>query len=106
MRIVPALEKLTGMTMAFSRIFRTTAATAALAVLLAAGVAHSTGTRQIESPALAAQTPAEEAFADAPYGVDPMVTGPTSASFKKEQADAGCHKAIWPDIPLACYPKR
>jgi hypothetical protein len=106
MRIVSALEKLTGMNMAFSRISRAAAGTAVFALLLAAGVAHSTGTRQIEGPALAAQTPAEEAFADAPYGVDPMVTGPTSASFKKEQADAGCNKAVWPDIPLACYPKR
>jgi hypothetical protein len=107
MRIVSMLEKLTGMTMAFSRIFRATAATATLAVLLAAGVAHSTGTRYIDAPAgLTQLTPAEEAFSDAPYGVDPMVTGPTSASFKQQQADAGCDKAVWPDIPLACYPKR
>jgi hypothetical protein len=35
-----------------------------------------------------------------------MVTGPTSASFKQEQAEAGCDRAVWPDIPLACYPKR
>jgi hypothetical protein len=95
------------MTMAFSRIFRATAGTAALALLLAAGVAHSTGTRHIEAPAgLAEQTAAEEAFSDAPYGVDPMVTGPTSASFKKEQAEAGCDKAVWPDISLDCYPNR
>lgn len=55
-------------------------------------------------PAILAATTAEEAFPDAPYGVDPMVTGPTSASFKKQQAQAGCDKAVWPDIPLACYP--
>jgi len=90
------------MTMAFSRVFRSTAATSAIALLLAAGVAHSTGTRQIEAPMT--QTAAEEAFADAPYGVDPMVTGPTSASFERKQADLGCDKAIWPNIPLACYP--
>lgn len=106
MRIVSALEKLTDMTMAFSRIFRATTGTAALAVLLAAGVAHSTGTRQIEGPALAGQTAAEEAFSDAPYGVDPMVTGPTSASFKKRQTQNGCDQAAWPDIPLDCYPNR
>lgn len=94
------------MTIAFPRIFRATAGTAVLALLLAAGVAHSTGTRQIEGPALATQTAAEEAFSDAPYGVDPMVTGPTSASFKSEQAENGCDKAVWPDIPLACYPDR
>ena len=39
------------MTMAFSRILRATVGTSAIAVLLAAGVAHSTGTRQIEGPA-------------------------------------------------------
>lgn len=93
------------MTMAFSRIFRTTLATSAVAVLLAAGVAHSTGTRHIDGPALP-RTAAEEAFSDAPYGVDPMVTGPTSASFKREQAENGCDKAVWPDVPLDCYPNR
>jgi len=107
MRIVSALEKLTGMTIAFSGIFRATAGTATLAVLLAAGVAHSTGTRHIEAPAgLEKLTAAEEVFADADYGVDPMVTGPTSASFKKQRAENGCDTAVWPDIPLACYPKR
>ena len=94
------------MDMTFSRTFRTAAGAAALAVLLAAGVAHSTGTRQVEGPAMAAPTAAEEAFADAPYGVDAMVTGPMSASFKKRQAETGCDKALWPDIPLDCYPKR
>jgi hypothetical protein len=93
------------MTMAFSRIFRTTTATATMAVLLAAGVAHSTGTRQIEGP-VQTLTATEEAFPDAPYGVDPTVTGPTSASFKTRQAAAGCNQAVWPNIPLACYPNR
>jgi hypothetical protein len=51
-------------------------------------------------------TAAEEAFPDAPYGVDPTVTGPTSASFKTRQAEAGCNQAVWPNIPLACYPNR
>ena len=94
------------MTMAFSRIFRATASTAVLATVLAVSVAHSTDTRRIAAPvALAVQTDAEEAFFDAPYGVDPMVTGPTSVSFKREQAINGCGTAVWPDIPLACYPK-
>lgn len=107
MRIVPALEKLTGMTMAFSRISRAAAGTAIAALLLAAGVAHSTGTRYIDAPAgLTQTTPAEEVFSDAPYGVDPVVTGPTSVSFKKRQAQAGCDRAVWPDIPVACYPDR
>ena len=93
------------MTMAFSRILRATAGTAALAMLLAVGVAHSTDTRRIEAPAgLVERTAAAEAFSDAPYGVDPMVTGPTSASFRKEQARNGCDNAVWPDIPLECYP--
>lgn len=105
MWIVSALEKLTDMTMAFSRIFRLTAVLAALTVLLAAGVANSTGTRQVDGPRLA-QTGAEQAFADAPYGVDPMVTGPTSASFKKQQAEAACDIVAWPNIPLDCYPNR
>ena len=52
------------------------------------------------------QTAAELAFADADYGVDPMVTGPVSASFKQQQAGAGCAEATWPDIPLDCYPNR
>ena len=105
-------EKLTGMTMIFSRISRTiaTASTTAvlLAGLLAGGVAHSTGTRQIEGPfpSRVAQTAAEEAFPDAPYGVDPMGTGPASTSFTKQQVTAGCDNAVWPDIPLACYPDR
>ena len=88
------------------RLLRSGAAAAAVAVLLAAGVAHSTGTRQIEGPAGPLQTAAEEAFPDADYGVDPMVTGPTTASFKKQQTEAGCDKSAWPDIPLACFPGR
>ena len=49
-------------------------------------------------------TPAEMAFADAPDGVDPMVTGPTSKSFRQQQETAGCDRAAWPNIPLACFP--
>ncbi len=75
-----------------------------MALLLAAGVAHSTGIRKIETPV--AQTAAEEAFPDAPYGVDSMVTGPTSTAFRKQQAEAGCQTAVWPNVPLDCYPKR
>jgi hypothetical protein len=105
MRIVFAPEKLTDMTMALSRIFRTTAGAATMAILLVAGVAHSTGTRHVEGPSLP-QTPAQEAFSDAPYGVDPMVTGPTSVSFERQQRAAGCDHAAWPDIPLSCYPVR
>lgn len=91
---------------AFSRNSRSAIATAAVAVLLAAGVAHSTASRTMEQPQLLAATLAEQAFPDAEYGVDPMVTGPVSASFEKKQADFGCDSAVWPKIPLDCYPTR
>ena len=91
--------------MAFSRTLRTTAAASAMALLLAAGVAHSTGSRQIESPDFR-QTAAEEAFPDADMGVDPTVTGPTTLAFKQQQEEAGCDTAKWPNVPMACYPKR
>lgn len=48
---------------------------------------------------------AEKLFPDASDGVDPMTTGPVSAGFKARQAQAGCAKAIWPNIPAACYPR-
>lgn len=51
------------------------------------------------------RTAAELAYADAPHGVDPMVTGPVSASFGKQRDIAGCAQAKWPDIPLACFPE-
>ncbi len=81
---------------------RSTVAVAIAGVMLA-GAAHSTGTRQIERPALPL-TAAEEAFPDAPDGVDPVVTGPTSAAFKHERQRNGCDAAVWPQIPVACYP--
>jgi len=92
--------------MALTRTLRTTAATSAVALLLAAGVAHSTASRSVEKPVLMAQTAAEKAFPDAEFGVDPMVTGPVSASFKEKQIRANCAAAVWPDIPLGCYPDR
>lgn len=61
-----------------------------------------------EKPAIDTPAPrdedAGERFADAPYGVDPMVTGPVSASFKRQQEIAGCDQAMWPNVPAACYP--
>jgi len=94
------------MAMASIRTFRTTAATCAIAVLLAAGAAHSTVNLGVERPVMLAQTVAEQAFPDAEYGVDPMVTGLVSASFRQQQANAGCNEAVWPKIPLDCYPAR
>jgi hypothetical protein len=49
-------------------------------------------------------TAAELVYADAPFGVDPMVTGPVSKGFETRRQMAGCDLARWPDIPLACYP--
>jgi hypothetical protein len=51
------------------------------------------------------QTGAELAYADAPYGVDPIVTGPVSGEFKARQDKAGCSEARWPDVPVECYPR-
>ncbi|UCI08494.1 hypothetical protein [Mesorhizobium sp. B1-1-8] len=78
---------------------------AALAVVLAAGAAQSAAVLREANPARAdnAQT-AEQLFADAPDGVDPVVTGPVSAAFKQRQKDAGCETAVWPNVPRACYP--
>ncbi|MBX3567926.1 MAG: hypothetical protein KF914_07705 [Rhizobiaceae bacterium] len=45
-----------------------------------------------------------EEFADAPDGVDPMVTGPVTAAFRDRQRQAGCDTAEWPNIPHVCYP--
>ncbi|MGD9914037.1 MAG: hypothetical protein AB7S80_08140 [Rhizobiaceae bacterium] len=56
-------------------------------------------------PAQIAATPAEEMFEDAAFGVDPMVTGPVSEEFSRKQAELGCAKAVWPNIPADCYPR-
>jgi hypothetical protein len=74
-------------------------------------VALATGGAQSAAPRLAALgdqaapiSDAQQLFADAPDGVDPIVTGPVSASFKQKQADLGCAEAVWPNIPASCYP--
>lgn len=82
----------------------------ALAAVLAAGAAQSAATLREPPPgepppALASDTPtAEQLFADAPDGVDPMVTGPVSAAFRQRQEAANCDNAVWPNIPTVCYP--
>ncbi|TKB83129.1 MAG: hypothetical protein E5W81_11225 [Mesorhizobium sp.] len=77
----------------------------AFAVLLAAGAAQSAATLREARPALQSDAPAaEQLFADAPDGVDPIVTGPVSAAFKQRQQNAGCDSAVWPNIPVVCYP--
>lgn len=78
----------------------------ALTIALATGVAQSAATRVApDLPRPAVATDAEQMFSDAPDGVDSMVTGPTSAAFRQTQADLGCAKRVWPDVPTACYPK-
>lgn len=81
-------------------------ALAFVAAVSVAGTAWSAGgpdQRMPERPAM--PTAAELAFADAPYGVDPMVTGPTSKKFKIQRQMSGCEIARWPDVPLSCYPQ-
>jgi hypothetical protein len=78
----------------------------ALAILLAASAVQSAATPTDPATSeTAATTPAEQLFAGAPDGVDPVVTGPVSAAFKQRTADAGCDRAVWPNIPVACYPR-
>lgn len=80
-------------------------ASAAFAILLAANAAQSAATlRETRPVAQSGTQTAEQVFADAPDGVDPMVTGPVSASFKQRQDTANCDSAVWPNIPMVCYP--
>lgn len=74
-------------------------------MLLAAGAAQSAAALKEANPAFPPEPrTAQQMFADAPDGVDPIVTGPVSAAFKQRQRDAGCDSAVWPKIPAACYP--
>ncbi|WP_245273710.1 hypothetical protein [Mesorhizobium sp. WSM3224] len=78
---------------------------AALGVLVAAGAAQSAAALREVDPILPPEAKtAQQMFADAPDGVDPIVTGPVSAAFKQRQKDANCDTAVWPKIPAACYP--
>ncbi|MGX9576540.1 hypothetical protein [Mesorhizobium sp. f-mel] len=85
--------------------YRPILAWGAVAVLLAAGAAQSAATSKETRPVLPSDTrTADQLFADAPDGVDPVVTGPVSAAFKERQAAANCDSAVWPQIPTVCYP--
>lgn len=80
-------------------------ALAAVISVALAGSALSAGSPDSKAPeARKDRTAAEMAYADAPYGVDPMVTGPTSGKFKRQRQMSGCEVASWPNIPLSCYP--
>lgn len=77
----------------------------ALAVLLAASAAQSAApSKETRSALPSDKRSAEQFFADAPDGVDPVVTGPVSTAFKQRQKNAGCDSAVWPKIPAVCYP--
>jgi hypothetical protein len=79
-------------------------ASVAFAVLLAANAAQSAATQKGARAVVQSDTQtAEQIFADAPDGVDPMVTGPVSAAFKQRQVSANCDSAVWPNIPMVCY---
>ncbi|TIX27650.1 hypothetical protein [Mesorhizobium sp.] len=80
-------------------------ASVAFAVLVAANAAQSAAALKESRSALPSDAQsAEQIFADAPDGVDPMVTGPVSAAFKQRQDAANCDSAVWPNIPMVCYP--
>ena len=56
-------------------------------------------------PAPSLPVPEELAkYADAPDGVDPLVTGPVSTAFRQRQQTANCGGATWPNIPADCFP--
>jgi hypothetical protein len=61
-------------------------------------------TAPLATPEASTQAP-QERFAGAPDGVDPIVTGPVSASFRKRQIALDCDHAVWPSIPAGCYPE-
>ena len=92
------------MTDQMSRL-RPVLAWAALGVLVAAGAAQSAAAlRDADTISPPDAKTAQQMFADAPDGVDPIVTGPVSAAFKQRQKDANCDTAVWANIPRACYP--
>jgi hypothetical protein len=73
----------------------------AAAVLL---VASATAAPLFHAGKIETPTPAEEKFADAPDGVDPVVTGPRTADLRERQQVLNCESAVWPNVPLGCYP--
>lgn len=87
---------------AMPAVLRLVGPAAAVALLVAATNAAPYG-----GGASTAEEPVEAAvlFPDAPDGVDPVVTGPVSTSFRKTQEAFGCDRAKWPNIPAACYPR-
>jgi len=85
-------------------------ALAAATTLVLAGFAFDVAARgpgdvqPVEKAGADTPTLAQAMFPDAPDGVDPMPTGPVSASLRERQKALDCHAAIWPNVPAACYP--
>ncbi|MCV0394580.1 MAG: hypothetical protein K5872_00065 [Rhizobiaceae bacterium] len=79
---------------------------AALALAGFGYAANKPASEQRETLEEQTMTRAEIEFPDAPHGVDPIVTGPRTASFKERQDRAACDQAAWPEIPITCYPSR
>jgi hypothetical protein len=77
---------------------------AGLALVLAAGAAQSAASLKDADMTPPDARTAQQMFADAPDGVDPVVTGPVSTAFKQRQKAANCDSAVWPKIPAICYP--
>lgn len=76
-----------------------------MAAVLAGGAAHSmTSPRGDREDNVLSVTAAQQLFADAPDGVDHMVTGPVSSAFRERRREVGCADAVWPNVPLACFP--
>ncbi len=81
----------------------------ALPGALVAMLAMASGATPLASVGRAPEEPLPVAgaslFPDAPYGVDPVVTGPVSAGFRQTREIFGCDRAAWPNVPAACYPE-
>ena len=81
------------------------AAAVLMPALISAGSAAPTRELPAQEPAQSdAALALQHEFADAPDGVDPMVTGPVTTAFRDRQKQAGCEFAEWPNIPRVCYP--
>lgn len=87
----------TGLTGFHQKLALALAAAGLLAVSAAASPLFLAGPAKVP-------TPAEEKFSDAPDGVDSMVTGPRTASFRERQQLLNCEGSAWPNVPLGCYP--
>lgn len=103
-RIPPSYARIAGIVFASAAFLWALAFTAVDARTPSSGEGRPVTMSAFGEKASAAGTAAQAMFPDAPDGVDPVVTGPVSAEFRGRQKALGCDKAVWPDIPAACYP--